>query len=130
MRPFKFRAWNKKTGKWQHETPCDILGEMILLGGWMAGVRIPDLNEIVVMQFTGLQDKNGKDIYEGDIVDCQLCYDGDFLPHRGEIVYNSHFGAFATRNLSGETLLHKHLLSSLGIIGNIYQNPELMGGGQ
>ena len=78
------------------------------------------------MQFTGLRDINDKDIYEGDIVKCDMIYSGSGLPHMGEIVYDECFGAFATRNKGGVTLLHNHFLNTFEIVGNIYGKPELM----
>jgi len=68
MRRFAFRAWNSKNKEWEHKEPCNILGEMILLGGWMDKVRLENLNDIIVMQFTGLKDSLNNDIYENDII--------------------------------------------------------------
>jgi uncharacterized phage protein (TIGR01671 family) len=72
-------------------------------------------------QFTGKTDKNGKKIFEGDDVECLMSYKDGSLPHRGIIVYNNEFGAFATKNEAGETLLHNHLLNTFEIIDHIYE---------
>lgn len=76
-------------------------------------------------QFTGLTDQKGDEIYEGDIVECTMAVDGGSLPHRGEIVFVETFGAFATKNQAGETLLHNHHLNTFQIIGNIHHDPDI-----
>lgn len=74
-----------------------------------------------VCQFTGLKDMNGKEIYEGDILDYG-CY-GKF-----EVVW--HNGAFKIRKLGFKngnlSYLADCYLDELEVIGNIYENPELI----
>ena len=68
------------------------------------------------MQFTGLLDKNGTEIYEGDITDA------------GEVVTfeNGIFGTTYNGNRQGLSMLSEKRCSVVAIIGNIYQNPELI----
>lgn len=79
-----------------------------------------------LMQYTGLKDKNGKEIYEGDIV---MTPNYNYDPSKGdnpmvlsEIRYVD--GAFVA-----DDLLREHKQDDREIIGNIYENPELMQGG-
>jgi uncharacterized phage protein (TIGR01671 family) len=132
MRPY--RGWTKEGKRvdgWYVEASGQsfILPEYSALSQFGCNKWVDDIVEVIpetVGQSTGLFDKSGVEIYEGDIIDVRMGYEGGTLPHRGVIVYDNTFGAFGTKNEAGVTLLHHHCLHTLEIIGNITNNPELL----
>lgn len=127
MRQIKFRAWDEKLTLWEYwglpEDAGYIAGRFNKQNATKAGRRF---STSTLTQFTGLHDKNGKEIYEGDIVKT-----GE---ETGEVQYNEQQGAFIilfyphnSKKKSGAANLGSTWPSpAKEIIGNIYENPELL----
>jgi uncharacterized phage protein (TIGR01671 family) len=107
MREIKFRAWDRKKSKW--------MPQPFYMGS--DGEKLwEDPENIDLMQFTGLYDKNGKEIYDGDIFKItqkpqeilSVIYGNGFWCFREHALWLNEF------NLLGE------------VIGNIYENHELL----
>lgn len=130
MRDIKFRAWNHKAKQMCEvdELLWDDRGNCHPIHG--GSYVIYDKDKDVLMQYTGLKDKNGKEIYEGDIV---AGYKGAYsCDVKGVIKYGGMAFACVGETKDGEkwfdTVTNPSWPSYSGIevIGNIYENPELL----
>lgn len=142
MREVKFRAWNKIEKfmdtawliDWEHELVCHRAHNQ------------SNLSDCVLMQYTGLKDKEGVEIFEGDVL--RVWQEDEYIPNRdsggGIIDYDcdegfSQIGKVGFTGCSFDyntvkTLVGKHekihapidWINNYEIIGNAYENPELL----
>ena len=114
-REIKFRAWNDSKKDWEGNFSISRIGSFLRLG-------ISQSTEgIHVMQFTGLLDKNGKEIYEGDIVADRSHTDLIFA-----IEYDNEHAGYYMPEAFEEECRWPISEVELEIIGNIYESPELL----
>jgi len=118
----KFRAW---TGKLMiNRGLCDR--------NWydddnkcVTGAMPDDKNNLAIMQFTGLTDKNGKDVFEGDLLQNESGRIGKVVWHKycacwdAEVVY-------APRSSDFHGFINRDWKYHVEVIGNCHQHPELM----
>lgn len=118
MREIKFRCWNKEHKKmYEQQDPYVI--QAVIFGNDYNGV-------VEVMQYIGLKDKNGKEIYEGDILKLFNDEIGSDIPCNfiGEVEYYES-GFFVDNHKDYGCPVFQEIAEWL-IIGNIYENPELL----
>ena len=145
-REIKFRAWDKtykqmnykvQVGNTDYADPnytCNSIwvdsGDFKTIG-WVNA----DENCIDLMQFTGLKDMNGQDIYEGDVLQCE------FIPSYFGVEWNNEVSCYdwyvmtETKKLGASLAkaiedapkkTDKPFSQIIEVIGNIYENPELL----
>jgi hypothetical protein len=120
MREIKFRAWDKENEKMMKVSSLHLENKEISVkeNGTFRLFRMQDL-----MQYTGLNDKNGKEIYENDLISCNK--------HKNIVVFFEG-GCFKVKYLRNSTTTITCTLNSFlekykcKISGNIYEHPELL----
>lgn len=131
MRELKFRAW--VNDHWTDFIPtCKTLDAYNASIIDTDGYTFDKNNPFIVEQYTGLKDCDGKEIYEGDIVEEEIGFnskmtDGIFryIVHWSEEELN-----WSLESIGNESI-HNELWqcnSSVEVIGNVHDNPELLGG--
>ena len=91
---------------------------------WLYGTSEGKVSEYQVMQYTGLTDKNGREIFEGDIVAWQH-YDAEYQTQRASpVTFES--ACYYTKWKGSKYRLCGWKDGVLEVIGNIYENPELL----
>lgn len=151
MREIKFRAWDKRENEFvcQYDTgdlspvtfdskgnastywlnlscSCDPASAC---GGCVEVQDDVDEDNLIVMQYTGLKDKNGKEIYEGDICMADSGVAGFIDYHNGRFCWTDgacHWDLVLNGTDRCPTEDTETILYNLEAIGNIYENPELL----
>ena len=119
MREIKFRAWDNNLNQMYEIVSINFDLQFIHLDpDYCHKVKIKDIE---LMQYTGLKDKNGVEIYEGDMVEWS---DGKLL---SEVYWDQADVAFSLR-CNGESwfLNDDSMLCGMEVVGNIYENHELV----
>ena len=119
MREIKFRAWDKKEMHYGVGIDSTDTYPRCITGASIDSLRMLPLENIELMQYIGLKDKHGKEIYEGDIF--RIPPDKHHKEPEDNIVEY-----FEGIYMLADHGLHLNDWNEKGeIIGNIYENPEL-----
>ena len=131
-RPLKFRIWDKQLEKFMDEKNCFLLfvgntDKYLAFNTKFGLYPIPDTGQkdlgwdkYVIQQFTGLKDKNNKEIYDGDIVKFTLTTE-----QIGDVRWNGRYYVIYVK-LLGPTPEFYPAPEVSEIVGNIFENPELL----
>ena len=133
-REIKFRAWDGTSMR-----GIDKNDWFSIRSDGFLSISIPSDFEPVLMQYTGLKDKNSTEIYEGDIVKWDDMSDGKYwrvaTVHISPDLYFKCFDCPAINNSTAHghafhygNFIYTDTHNHLEVIGNIYQHPELLGG--
>jgi len=128
MREIKFRAWDIVDEVMREVLKIDFDLKVVWLLKYINGEKRAyelEFKDIELMQLTGLHDKNGKEIYEGDIVKLFIPVGKIYICIISWDKFNTGFMCNSIKNdlflvASGE------LIRNGEVIGNIYENPELL----
>ena len=127
----KYRAWDSAKKEMFKDTFAITESGQVVVVEQESVASFPDyvfVEHLVIMQSTGLVDRDGKIIFEGDVVQFEDCYtETDFLYVNTGIVEWSQ-GSFTITNRDSVEmgdLLDGEFLDVI-IIGNVYENPELL----
>lgn len=117
MREIKFRAWFEKFKEMYIVKGIDFQREMAYFDKY----NYRSIYDIELMQYTGLKDKNNKEIYEGDIVTLHNS--------KYKVIFLNEEARFVLRDdeFEYEIPFTNNNNKRMEIIGNIYENPELLG---
>ena len=117
MRKLKFRAWDKVENKMLFD--ADPFALHVSGSNEPIFAKSHKNENCIFEQYTGLKDKNGKEIYEGDIVQIDDHILGDF-----EVVWQGL--GWKIKRATGYETLYVHKSEDCTVIGNIHENPELL----
>ena len=130
-REIKFRAWDCKENSYaKYGVKLKQDGSIVsdeydwVNEEWYS--KVDEEHNFIIEQYTGLKDKNGKEIYEGDIIQCHLSPISSTI-FTGVVEFRP--GCIMFKNFSDSGAYAFNFLGAIeAVIGNIHENPELLGG--
>lgn len=130
-REFSFRVWNEEKEYMYDNVAIGLMDKILYLRGspkkkgadWYVSEDVE--GGIVTMQFTGLRDDKKRKVFEGDLVKVGA------QEKIGKIIWNPELAKFEIEFVDEKKIIDfsdKRSLRQLKVIGNVYENPELIGG--
>jgi len=129
MREIKFRAWDKNNKKMYcvKKLHCNFINDDYGMHQ-LKNDEFVSVNDVELMQYTGLKDKNGKEIYEGDIVKLDTSeFKSDKYKHKFNSKVEYKYGMFCISENDKKPVYNIYdVRYHIEIIGNIYEDKELL----
>lgn len=122
MRQIKFRGQDKRTNEFieggliQEYEKSFILPFKLTRG---IPTQLEEVKPETVGQFTGLKDKNGKDVFEGDVIESE-----QWIPKRCQVAFDR--GAFYLAGRDLHEIADIKYVEGFQVIGDVFSNPELL----
>lgn len=134
MKEIKFRAWRKDIEVMYPVLKLDFVDEKATIWSKFTGNSYEWIDDLVIMQYTGLKDKYGVEIYEGDILELRA---NPFNKKRDlfQVVFkyggfrdewNNYIGQCLPPDIRNKQGGRVRLNEACEVVGNIYENPELL----
>ncbi|EIV1156463.1 hypothetical protein L7C65_002796 [Listeria monocytogenes] len=117
MRGIEFRAWDKEVKEMDYNPSVIEIWQNKPINEQF---RLESEEKLVWMQYTGLKDKNGKKIFEGDIVDISVYDRLDWSSIKGKVVFLN--GAWLVEDVGHFAITLQSETNEIEIIGNVHEN--------
>ena len=124
MREILFRGKRADNGEWVYGYFYEDIGSFIKERASSVSTNTHLVDPSTVGQYTGLTDKNGKRIFEGDVVVIEADCIPSFMLNRYVVVWDDDQAAY---KLLKDNTIYDLPMGRMEIIGNIHDNPELLG---
>ncbi len=115
----KFRIWDKGCKVWATDFTISLHGELLCDNGSTFFIR----DDFVLMQWTGLPDKDGAQIWGADVIS----FDNECISAMRQVGWvRFQESAYAVLNHDNKVIMPLYAAQNVKVIGNIYENPELL----
>ena len=133
MSEIKYRVWSKKQKTYDYEHPFNKPGDFYITQNGVlfsdyGNVITPEVkqDDFIIEQATGVKDKNGKMIFDGDIVEHNVYHMGIKAYRSKSEVFISDLGARIREDKNDEECSLLRHCTNIEFVGNIHENPELL----
>nr|DAT33632.1 MAG TPA: YopX protein [Caudoviricetes sp.] len=123
MREIKFRAWDPASKAMYPVEAINFHGRERVTVQYNP-IKGFFLDDVQLMQYVGVDDKSGVEIYEGDILEI-----GGYEEDRGVVLFNEDSTSYCVEYDNVMTPIGEFYQLELEVVGNIYENPDCLGGG-